>query len=190
MYISYAYAKDKERMKCVGTVIASIDTAQMYTLHPPVIRAYCSLRALLSFRGILARLGNCRAVLFEEFLAPLFRSGHGQLETETGDKLGEVRRASLDVATNAPLALNENARPVFIPNGLSREVVVNFRKFPAFANCLRPFPDRRSIEGGNFLLVFADCLDGVLVVVHSNAHFLPLLRVLNVDVDVDWLVKV
>ena len=40
MYISYAYAKDKERMKCVGTVIASIDTAQMYTLHPPVIHTY------------------------------------------------------------------------------------------------------------------------------------------------------
>ena len=27
-------------MKCVGTVIASIDTAQMYTLHPPVIHTY------------------------------------------------------------------------------------------------------------------------------------------------------
>ena len=40
MYISYAYAKDKERMKCIETVIASIDTAQMYTLHPPVIHTY------------------------------------------------------------------------------------------------------------------------------------------------------
>ena len=39
MYISYAYAKDKERMKCVGTVIVSIDTVSAYTLHPPVIRA-------------------------------------------------------------------------------------------------------------------------------------------------------
>ena len=40
MYISYAYVKDKERMKCVGTVIVSIDTAPAYTLHPPVIRVY------------------------------------------------------------------------------------------------------------------------------------------------------
>ena len=40
MYISYAYAKDKERMKCVGTVIVSIDTAPVYTLHPPVIHTY------------------------------------------------------------------------------------------------------------------------------------------------------
>ena len=39
MYISYAYVKDKERMKCVGTVIVSIDTAPAYTLHPPIIRA-------------------------------------------------------------------------------------------------------------------------------------------------------
>ena len=43
MPVSYAYVKDKERMKggqnAMGTVIVSIDTAQMYTLHPPVIRA-------------------------------------------------------------------------------------------------------------------------------------------------------
>ena len=39
MYISYAYVKDKGLMKCVGTVIVSIDTAPVYTLHPPVIRA-------------------------------------------------------------------------------------------------------------------------------------------------------
>ena len=181
MYISYAYAKDKERMKCVGTVIVSIDTAQMYTLHPPVIRAYCSLRSLLSFRGILARLGNCRAVLFEEFLAPFFRSRDRKLVTKPGDKLGEVGGASLDITTNTPLALHENARSVLIPNGLTGKVVVYFRKFPAFANRLRPLPHGRAVEGGNFLLVFADSLDGVLVVVHSNAHFLPLLRVLNVE---------
>ena len=175
MYISYAYAKDKERMKCVGTVIVSIDTAPAYTLHPPVIRAYCSLRPLLRLRGVFARLGNSRAVFFEEFLAPLFRSGHRQLETETGDKLGEVRRASLDVATDTPFALNENARSVFVADRLSREVVVNFRKFSALPHRLSPFPDRRSVEGGNLLLVFADSLDGVLRVVHSNAHFLLLL---------------
>ena len=40
MPVSYAYVKDNGRMKCVGTVIASIDTAPMYTLHPPVIRVY------------------------------------------------------------------------------------------------------------------------------------------------------
>ena len=40
MYRSYAYAKDKERIKCMGTVIVSIDTAPAYTLHPPVIRTY------------------------------------------------------------------------------------------------------------------------------------------------------
>ena len=40
MYISYAYVKDNGRMKCVGTVVASIDTATVYTLHPPVIRVY------------------------------------------------------------------------------------------------------------------------------------------------------
>ena len=56
MYTSYAYAKDKERMKCVGPVIVSIDTVQAYTSHPPIIRAYCSLRFLLSLRGILACL--------------------------------------------------------------------------------------------------------------------------------------
>ena len=39
MPVSYAYVKDDGRMKCVGTVIASIDTAPVYTLHPPVIRA-------------------------------------------------------------------------------------------------------------------------------------------------------
>ena len=180
MYISYAYAKDKERMKCVGTVIASIDTVPMYTLHTPVIRAYCSLRFLLSLRGILACLGNCRAVLFKKFLTTLFRSRDRKLETESSDKLGEVRRVSLDIATNAPFAFHENARPVFVANGLSRKVVVNFRQFPALANRLRPFPHGRAVEGGDLLLVFADSLDsvliGVLVVVHSNAHF-PLLIV-------------
>ena len=181
MYISYAYAKDKERMKCVGTVIVSIDTVLAYTLHPPAIRAYCSLRFLLSLWGILARLGNSRAVLFKKFLTPLFRSGHRQLETETGDKLGEVGGASLDVATDTPLAFHENARAVFVANGLSRKIVVNFRKFSALANRLRPFPHGRAVEDGNFLLVFADCFDSVLLRVHSNAHFLPLLRVLNVE---------
>ena len=176
MYISYAYAKDKERMKCVGTVIASIDTVPAYTSHPPIIRAYCSLRFLLSLRGILARLGNSRAVFFEEFLTPFFRSGHRQLETETGDKLGEVGGVSLDIATNAPFALHENARAVFVANGLSRKIVVYFRKFSALPHRLRPFPHGRAVEGGNLLLVFADSLDGVLLGVHSNAHF-PLLIV-------------
>ena len=182
--VSYACVKGqgtKGGQNAMGTVIASIDTAPAYTLHPPVIRAYCSLRALLSLRGILARLGNSRAVFFEEFLAPFFRSRDGKLETETGDKLGKVCGASLDIATNAPFALHENARAVFVANWLSRKVVVNFRQFPAFANRLCPFPDRRAVEGGNLLLVFADSLDGVLIVVHSNAHFLPLLRVLNVE---------
>ena len=178
MYISYAYAKDKERMKCVGTVIASIDTVPAYTSHPPVIRAYCSLRFLLSLRGILARLGNCRAVFLKEFLTPFFRSRDRKLETETGDKLGEVRRASLDVATNAPLALNENARAVFVTNGLSGKVVENLRKVPTLANRLSPLPHGRAVEGGNLLLVFADSLDGVLIV-HSNTHFLLLLVGVN-----------
>ena len=184
MYISYYVhiirvcerTTDNGRMKCVGTVIASIDTAPMYTLHPPVIRAYCSLRFLLSLRSVLACLGNSRAVLFKKFLAPLFRSRDRKLETESGYKLGEVRRVSLDIATNAPFALHENARAVLVANGLSGKVVVYFRQFPALPHRLSPFPDRRSVKGGNFLLVFADCFDGVLVVVHSNAHF-PLLIV-------------
>lgn len=37
--VCVAYAKDEGRTKRRGTVIASIDTALMYTLHPPVIRA-------------------------------------------------------------------------------------------------------------------------------------------------------
>ena len=172
--------EDKERMKCVGTVIASIDTVPTYTSHPPVIRAYCSLRSLLSLRGVLACLGNCRAVLFKEFLAPFFRSRDRKLETEPGDKLGEVRRASLDVATNAPFALHENARAVFVADRLSGKVVVYFRKFPALPHRLSPFPHGRAVEGGNLLLVLTDSLDGVLGV-HSNAHFPPLLRVLNVE---------
>ena len=48
MYISYYVhiirvcerTTDNGRMKCVGTVIVSIDTAQMYTSHTPVIRVY------------------------------------------------------------------------------------------------------------------------------------------------------
>ena len=175
MYISYAYAKDKERMKCVGTVIASIDTAPVYTLHPPAIRAYCSLRPLLSLRGILSRLGNSRAVLFKKFLAPFFRSRHRQLETEPGDKLGEVGGASLDIATDTPFSFHENARAVFVADGFSRKVVENFRQFPALPYRLRPFPHGRAVEGGNLLLVFADSLDSVLIGVHSNAHFLLLL---------------
>ena len=141
MYISYAYAKDKERMKCAGTVIASIDTAPVYTLHTPVIREYCSLRFLLSLRGVFARLGNSRAVFLKKFLAPFFRSGHRQLETETGDKLGEFCGVSLDVATNAPFSFHENARSVFVANGFSRKVVVYFRKFPALPHRLSPLPD-------------------------------------------------
>ena len=175
--VSYACVKGrgtKGGQNAMGTVIVSIDTAPAYTLHPSVIRAYCSLRFLLSLWGILACLGNSRAVLFKEFLAPFFRSRHGQLETESGDKLGEVRRASLDIATNAPFSFHENARAVFVANGLSRKVVVNFRQFPALPHRLRPLPDRRAVEGGNFLLVFADSLDGVLIV-HSNAHFLLLI---------------
>ena len=183
MYISYAYVKGrgtKGEQNAMGTVIASIDTAKAYTLHPPVIRAYCSLRALLSLRGVFARLGNSRAVFFKKLLAPLFRSRDRKLESESGDKLGKVRRASLDVATDTPLAFHENARSVFVANGLTGKVVVYFRKFPALPHRLRPFPHGRAVEGGNFLLVFADCLDSVLRV-HINAHFPPLLRVLNVE---------
>ena len=172
MYISYAYAKDKERMKCVGTVIASIDTAPAYTSHPPVIRAYCSLRALLRLRGVLPSLGNCRPVLLEKFLAALFRSRNGQLETEPGDKLSEVSRPPLDVATNTPFALNENARPVFVANGLSGKVVVDLREFSAFPNGVRPFPDGGAVKGCNFLFAIANCLDCASLA-HSNTHFLP-----------------
>ena len=158
-------------MKRRGTVIASIGTAPAYTPHPPVIRAYCSLRPLLRLRCILACLGNSRAVFFEEFLAPLFRSRDGQLETEPSDELGEVGGAPLDIATDPPLALYENARSVFVANGLGGKVVVDFRKFSALPHCVRPFPHGGSVEGGDLLLVLADSLDGVLLVVHINAHF-------------------
>ena len=171
-------------MKRRGTVIVSIDTAPAYTPHPPVIRAYCSLRPLLSLRGVLACLGNSRTVFFKKFLAPLFRSRDRELETEPSDELGEVGGASLDIATDPPLALYENARAVFVANGLGGKVVVNFRQFPALPHRVRPFPHGGSVEGGNLLLVFADSLDGVLLAVHSNTHFPPLLRVLNVD----WLI--
>ena len=188
MYISYYVhiirvcerTTDNGRMKRIKTVIASIDTAPMYTPHQPVIRAYCSLRSILRLRGILARLGNSRAVFLKKFLTTLFSSGHGQLETESGDKLGEVGGASLDIATDTPFALNENARSVFVADRLSCKVVVYFRKFPALPHRLRPFPDRRSIKCGDLLLVFADSLDSVLLGVHSNAHFPPLLRALVV----------
>ena len=154
----------------------------MYTPHPPIIRAYCSLRALLSFRGVFACLRNSRAVFLKKLLTPLFSSGHRQLETEPSDKLSEVSGAPLNVATNTPLAFHENARSVLVANGLGRKVVINFRELAALPNRLSPFPDGGSVEGGNFLLVSADCLDGVLLV-HSNTHFPPLLRVLIVCVD-------
>ena len=182
---------DDGRMRAWGTVIASIDTAPRYTPHPSIIRAYCSLRALLRLRGVLPSLRNGRPVLLEKFLAPLFRSRNWQLETKTSDKLSEVSGAPLDVATNTPLALNEDARPVLVPNRLRGKVVVDFWQFSALPDSIRPFPDRRSVEGGNLLLVFADSLDGVLLVFadsldgvlldHGNTHFLPLMRALNVD---------
>ena len=184
MPVSYACVKGrgtKGGQNAMGTVIVSIDTARAYTPHPPVIRAYCSLRTLLRPWCVLACLGNSRAVLFKKFLAPLFSTRDRKLETESGNKLGEVGGASLDIATNAPFALNENARAVFVADGFSRKVVVDFRKFPALPHRLSPLPHGGSVEGGNLLLVFADSLDGVLIVVHSNAHFLPLLRVLNVE---------
>ena len=182
MPVSYAYVKDNGRRtdEGMGTVIASIDTVLMYTLHPPVIRAYCSLRALLRLRGVLACLGNSRPVLFKKLLAAFFRSRDRELETEPGDKLCEVSGPSLDIATNTPLALNENARSVLVANGFRSKVVVNFGQLPTFPNRVRPFPDRRAIKGGNLLLVLADSLDGVLLV-HGNTHFRPLLRVLNVE---------
>ena len=125
----------------IGTVIASIDTVLMYTPHPSIIRAYCSLRPLLRFRGVLASLRNCRAVFLEKLLTPLFRPRNRELETKPSDKLSEVSGAPLDVATNTPLALNKNARAVFVAHWLGGKVVVNFRKFSAFANGVRPFPD-------------------------------------------------
>ena len=42
MPVSYAYVKGrgtKGGQNAMGTVIVSIDTAPVYTLHPPVIRA-------------------------------------------------------------------------------------------------------------------------------------------------------
>ena len=164
----------------IGTVIASIDTVLRYTSHPHVIRAYCSLRALLRLRGVLPSLRNGRPVLLEKFLAPLFRSRNWQLETKTSDKLSEVSGAPLDVATNTPLAFNKNARAVLVPNRLRGKVIVDFWQFSALPDSVRPFPDRRSVEGGNLLLVFADSLDGVLLV-HCNTHFPPLMRALIVD---------
>lgn len=164
----------------IGTVVASIETDLPYTPHPPAIHAYCSLRALLRLRGVLPSLRNGRPILLEKFLTALFRSRNRELETEPCDKLGKIGRPPLDVATNTPLSLNEDARPVLVPNGLGGEVVVYLRQIPALANGVRPFPDGGAVEGGNLLFVFADSLDSVSLV-HSNAHFPPLLRVLIVD---------
>ena len=172
--------KDEGRKKGIGTVIASIDTALMYTLHPPVIRAYCSLRPLLRFRSVLSSLGNSRAVFLKELLATLFRPRDRELETEPSDKLCEVSGLPLDVATNTPFSLNKNARSVLVANRLRGKIVVNLWQFPTLPNGVRPFPNRRTIKGGNLLLVFADSLDSVLLI-HGNAHFPPLMRVLNVD---------
>ena len=182
MHVSYAYEKDNGRRtdEGMGTVIARVDTAPRYTLHPPIIRAYCSLRPLLRFRSVLACLRNSRAVFFKEFLAAFFSSRHWQLETEPSDKLCEVSGPPLDVATNPPLALNENARSVLVPDWLRGKIVVDFWQFPALPNGIGPLPNRRSVKGGNLLLVFTDSLDSVLLV-HSNTHFPPLMRALIVD---------
>lgn len=111
----------------IETVIASIDTVQAYTPHPPIVHACRSLRALLRLRGILARLRNSRAVFLKQLLAAFFRSRNGQPETKPSNKLSEIRWPPLDVATNAPFALDENARSVFVPNGFCCKVVINFR---------------------------------------------------------------
>ena len=55
-------------MKCVGTVIASIDTAQMYTLHPPVIHTYTRRKprrrlAILLMIGALSTRGPAMALI-------------------------------------------------------------------------------------------------------------------------------
>lgn len=139
--ISYAYERGQWTDEGIGTVIASIDTVLMYTPHPPIIRAYCSLRALLSFRGVFACLRNSRAVFLKKLLTPLFSSGHWELETEPSDKLSEVSGAPLNVATNTPLSLNKNARAVLVPDGFGGKVVINFRELAALPDRLSPFPD-------------------------------------------------
>ena len=52
--VSYAYVKGRGTDGSMVTVIASIETALAYTPQPPIIRAYCSLHALLRFRCILS----------------------------------------------------------------------------------------------------------------------------------------